>query len=48
MEVVTPARTFLVQFDTPQEKDEWVEAFRELLGTIKPQQDSSYTVGQIM
>ncbi len=45
MEVVTPTRTFLVQFDNPGQLEDWVEAFRALISSVKPLDSSQQTVG---
>lgn len=45
MEVVTPARTFQVQFDTAKELTDWVEAFTDLISSVKPQEPSQQMVG---
>lgn len=47
MEVVTPSRTFQVQFDTHQELEDWVEDFKLLLGSVKPT-DSSQLVQTVI
>ncbi len=46
MEVVTPTRTFLVQFDTSVELSDWVEAFTALISSVRSQEPSQQTVGR--
>ncbi len=47
MEVVTPTRTFLIQFDIPGQLEDWVEAFKALISSVKPLDPSQQMVGVV-